>query len=93
MGTSSRHQGDAPEWADANCRAVLAGHEFRPRSKHGSDQAGYDIEAGVFKRESFSVAFHETSVQAFSLGTRLRALYQVRRDVHAGSIHSIPCRP
>jgi PAS domain S-box-containing protein len=23
MGTSPRHQGDAPEWADANCRAVL----------------------------------------------------------------------
>jgi PAS domain S-box-containing protein len=23
MGTSARHQGDAPEWADANCRAVF----------------------------------------------------------------------
>jgi hypothetical protein len=31
----------------------LACHEFWPRSKHNSDEAGYDVEAGVFKRERF----------------------------------------
>jgi hypothetical protein len=51
----------------------LARHEIRPWSKHCSDQAGYDVEAGVFKRELFGIAFHETSVETFRLGTRLRA--------------------
>src|SRR5438874_2861574 len=45
----------------------LAGHELWPRGKHRSDQTNYDVEAAVFKRELFGIAFHETSVEAFRL--------------------------
>ena len=43
----------------------FAGDEFRPRGKHRSDQAGYDVEAAIFKRESFGVAFNETGIETF----------------------------
>src|SRR5215831_5973083 len=37
----------------------LASHQFWPRSKHSSDQTRDNIKAGVLKRESFGIAFHE----------------------------------
>jgi hypothetical protein len=71
----------------------FAGHEFRPRGKHRSEQASYDVEAGILKWECFGVAFPETGIETFCFGARLRTLHQVRRDVHAGDVHSIPRCP
>ena len=53
----------------------LAGHERRPWGKHDPDQAGYDVEAGIFKWERFGVAFPETSVETFRIGARLRTMH------------------
>jgi hypothetical protein len=66
---------------------------LRSRSEHRSDQTGYDVEAGIFKRERFGVTFPETSVETFRFGARLCTLHEVRRDVYAGDVHSIPRRP
>ena len=44
MGTSPRHQGDVPEWADANCRAVL---EAAPDAMLVVNRAGEIVAANL----------------------------------------------
>src|SRR5215475_10577913 len=60
----------------------LPGYQLRPWSEHSSEQAGYDIEAGIFEGKVFRVAFHKTCMKIFCFGSRLRSLDQISSDVH-----------
>ena len=68
-------------------------HNFRPRRKHCSNQARDHVKTAIFKRQIFGIAFDETSVEILRLGARLRTSDEIRSDVYAGGVHSIPRCP
>jgi PAS domain S-box-containing protein len=53
MGTSPRHQGDTPEWADANCRAVL---EAAPDAMLVVNRAGEILAANLQAQRLYGYA-------------------------------------
>ncbi len=74
MGISLRHQGDAPEWADANCQAVL---EAAPDAMFVVNRAGEILAANLQAGKLFGISREQL------IGRVVESLLPVRfRDRH-----------
>jgi PAS domain S-box-containing protein len=79
MGTSPRHQGDTPEWADANCRAVL---EAAPDAMLVVNRAGEIVAANLQAQKFFGYSREHLigSVVESLIPARLRDRHRQHRE-------------
>jgi PAS domain S-box-containing protein len=79
MGTSTQHQGDSPEWADANCRAVL---EAAPDAMLVVNRAGEIVAANLQAQKLYGYSREHLigRVVESLIPVRLRDRHRQRRE-------------